>query len=271
VGLCTAATGDFVAAFEELTAASRELPTSIRVQRSLAEVCERLDRPDGAERALLRVAELTPGSAEAWIDLAGMQLRTRNLQAGFRAIAVAESLAGPEEPRVMGVRAGLETQAGNRQEALRLLQRVLLAKPDDPAARYQFAYTLDMDHRTAEAEKAYLRVLAVDPAHVLSLLCLANLNAGASSGQCRGCDEAYAAHPECLDLGKAERHLIRCLELDRGQTEWVTESARDVALRLKDRSGVIALLDRLSRTPQKTQAVLRLEELRRRLLLVEGR
>ena len=270
-GLCLARTGDLVPAFDELAAAGRELPASIRIQRSLAEVCEKLDRPDEAERALLRVAELTPGSADAWIDLASMRLRTRNLEEGFRAVAVAESLAGPDEPRVLSVRAGLETQAGNRLEALRLLRRVLAAHPDDPQVRYQFAYTLDMDHRLAEAERAYQSVLEVEPTHVLSLLCLANLNSGASRGQCRKCDEAFASHPECLNYAKAERHMIRCLELDRGETEWVAESTRDIALRMKDKTTVLALLDRLTATPHKTQAVLRLEELRRRLLLVEGR
>jgi hypothetical protein len=61
------------------------------------------------------------------------------------------------------------------------------------------------------------------------------------------------------------------LELDRGGNEWVTEASRDVALRLKDRGAVIALLERLTSTGERTQAVLRLEELKRRLRLVEGR
>ena len=159
--------------------------------------------------------------------------------------------------------------AGQRAAAIHHLERALVLDPSSVAALYQLAYAHDLDHGIVAAEVGYREVLELDPSHVQALVCLANLYSGASRGQCRGCDAAYAAHPQYLDLAKSESYLLRCFDIDRGRTEWVTQSARDIALKLPRRDNVVQLLQELTAAHDASPATLRLDDVLRRIRLVE--
>lgn len=270
VGLGAAARGELRVALDELTSAARLLPESVRIQRALARVCLQLDRLDDGANAYRRAIDLSPGSAETWADLAEVHLRQRDLDEGLRAILTAESLTTTESTRFLRIRATLEIHSGRQVEARRLLARLLEIDPDDVGARFEWAYSLDTDHDILAAEQGYRGVLESDPRHTGALIGLAHLHSGASRGQCRGCDEAFAAHPECFDLQKAEQYLLRGLEEDRGQSEAVTHNIRDIALRLEHRGAVVDLLERLTAGSSHASAVLRLKDALRRLRLAGG-
>ncbi len=269
-GLSSAHAGDDAQAFEELTTAARLLPGSKRIQRTLALVCQRLGRLDDAVRAHARALELSPDSADGWADLAEVHVKQRAVQEGMHALARAEALASGERPRLLRIHGSLEILTGRPLEAKLLLGRALELDPEDAESRFGLAYALDSDHDMAAAAIAYEHVLEVAPGHVHSLVCLANLHSGASRGQCRRCDEFYAAHPDHFDPRRAEAYLLRAFESDRGADDWATRTARDIALRLEDRASVIALLTRLTQGAARTPAVLRLEEALRRVQFLAG-
>jgi tetratricopeptide (TPR) repeat protein len=274
-GICAEREGDHAAAEADLTAALRVLPSSVTMHRRLARVYERANRLEDAERLYRRCTELTPDSAAVWRDLARLHLNRRDLAAGYAAVERAIALAsdghgGGRDVATLRILVGLHIHSGRGEEARATLHEILRNEPDDVSSWHQLGYSFDMDHRIVEAVDAYNRVLALDPHHTGTLLNLANLHVGASRGQCRGCDEAYRAHPSYLDQAKAEGYLLRCLRENRGEAEWITHSARDVALRLHDRRAVMDLLVELTEGQEKTPAVLRLEDLLRRLRLVEG-
>jgi tetratricopeptide (TPR) repeat protein/predicted Ser/Thr protein kinase len=270
VGLSAVRAGDARAALDELTNAARWLPASVRIHRGLAEVCRQLDRPEEARRALERALELDPGSAETWTDIAEIHLRRRDLDQAHAAAVRADSLSEVENARLLRVRGTIEVHSGRAAAGRELLARAVALDPGDVLARYQIAYSLDLDHDIAGAARAYRAVLEVDTSHAASLVCLANLHSGASRGQCKGCDAAFAAHPEQLDWAAAEAFLLRALEADRGAQEWICHSARDVALRLGRRDAVIATLERLTAARDGAPATLRLEEVLRRIRLAEA-
>jgi tetratricopeptide (TPR) repeat protein len=227
----------------------------------------RVERFDDGVAAYRRAIDLAPGAAETWADLAEACLRLRDLDEGLRAIRTAESLTVTESTRILRIRATLETHSGRQADARRHLARLLEVDPDDIEARFEWAYSLDIDHDIVGAERGYQRVLESDPRHTRALIGLAHLHSGASRGQCRGCDEAFAAHPECFDLQKAERYLLQGLEEDRGRSEAVTHNVRDIALRLERRGAVIDLLERLTADSSHSPPVLRLKDVLRRLRL----
>ena len=264
-GLCAAEAGENDMAFEELTTAARLLPGSVRIQRTLASVCRRLERLDDAVRVHARALELTPDSADGWADLAEVHVQRRAIDEGFVAIQRALALSPAEHPRLLRIQGTLEILRGRQVEAQRLLTRSLELDPGDVETLYRIAYSFDSDHDMAEAATLYQRVLERSPAHVNALICLANLYSGASCGQCRKCDEFYAGHPGHLDLRIAEGYLLRAIDADRGASDWATRTARTIAERLSERSNVTDLLARLTRHSPRTPAVLRLEEALRRL------
>lgn len=255
---------------EDLAVTARIVPGSAAVQRAMGHMCRRLGRLDEASRAFGRALALAPQDAATWTELAEVQLAQRALDEGLSSLDRAEALEPGEDARRLRLRGTFEVHRGDQAAAQRLLTRALALAPDDPEIRYRLAYSLDTDHEMASAATAYEGVLEVAPTHVHTLICLANLYSGASRGRCRRCDEFYAAHPEHLDAARAEHFLLRAIEVDRGADDWATRTARDIALQLEDRSGVIALLERLILGAERTPAVLRLEEALRRLQLQAG-
>lgn len=268
--LCTMESGDLTAAQAELTLASRRLPASVTLQRRLGRVYVRTGRLEEAERVFGHVTTLQPDSARSWRDLADVGLRRRNIEAGQKAIDRA-LLIDPDDPTSLRVLANLKTLSGEGGEARGILSRLAEMRPDDPSIWFDLGYSHDLDHDIVGAEKAYSRAVQLDTGHARALLCLANLYAGASRGKCKGCDAAYAAHPEYIDLAKAETYLLRNLESDRARDAWSAQTALDIALLLENRNRVIALLERLTAVPDKTGPIIRLQEILGRLRLAEGR
>jgi tetratricopeptide (TPR) repeat protein len=268
-GLCAAGRGDFAGAETDLSAAARDLPQSVRLQRSLARTYQKLSRGEEAEKVYRGITVMQPDSARSWRELAEMCLRRRNLEGGL--VAIERAVALDDDPANLSILANLKTQTGKGAEGRAILLRILESRPDDKGVLYDLGYSYDLDHQIVEAEKAYSRVIALEPDHGLALLCLANLHAGASRGKCKGCDEAYAAHPEYLDSRKAEDYLLRNLRADGGQNSWAAQSALAIALSLENRGRVIALLEELTAVQEEaTPAALRLKELLARLKRAEG-
>ncbi len=269
LGLTAATRSDPSDAIESLTAATRLLPDSRALPLALAQACRRAGRHEEAVRALRRCTELAPDSTGAWTDLAEELIEAHALDDAEEAIRRASALAPTGVTRLLRCRARLEIRRRRQPEARAILETVLEREPDDIEALYDMAYSHDMDHDMVGAANAYHEVLRREPRHSRALLLLAHLYSGASRGQCGGCDAFFAEHPEYFDLAQAERYLLRCLEADRGADEWVTRTARDVAMRLERREAVIALLNRLTSSDPRTSSVLRLEEVLRRLQQVE--
>lgn len=268
-GLAAAGAREDERAFEDLTTAARLLPGSARIHRELARVAERLGRIDEAARSYDRALERQPEALDDWLALASVHAKRRALDEGFAAIERARALAPTEHVRLLRVEASLEILRARQPEAQRLLALALEHEPNDLEARYLLAYSLDSDHEMDAAALAYERVLAIDPGHVHALICLAHLYTGASRGDCRRCDEFYAAHPDHLDLARAEGYLLRALAANAGADDWAMRTARLIAERLVDRSRIVALLTRLTQDVPRSAAVLRLEDALRRLRLTE--
>lgn len=262
--------GRYEEAQRHLVAAADAMPTCVWVLRRLASVYGRLGEYEEAESLLLRADDLAPGSSQTWQDLAQLYLAQRDLENGIHAAERARELGDPEDTETLRTLAALRANNGEGAAARTILEELIRRDSTDVRSSFELAMAWDRDHRIVEAEAAYRRVITLDEGHGPALMCLANLYSGASSGECRGCDVAFARYPECLDRRKAEEHLLRCIEQDRAESSWVTNSILDIALRLPDRSRVIALLEHLTAGAERTPGTLHLEGVLRRLRLAEG-
>lgn len=276
LGLSAAQSDQLRLAERELAAAARRLPNCVRIHLELGRVHARLSRLPEAEQVLLHAASLAPNSFAVWRSLASVYETQGNIVAGLDAATRARELhAGapsPDsnlDPETQRIIASLKDQAGERDAARALLLQLVDGDPGDHAARYLLGLSWDREHRIAQAAACYTDALEIDPSHAASLINLAYLYSGALRGKCRRCDEAYVAHPDCLDLEKAEHYLLRALSADRGASAVLVRTATDVALRLPSRTRVIELLEELTRTAPQTPETLQLDHTIRALRIAE--
>ena len=260
---------DHEAAARDLAAAAAALPSSRRVAEELATVYRRTQQLAAADRELLRAIALEPERAALWVSLAQVRLQGEDLDAGLEAAREAVRLAGEDDPEAGTALAGLLDAKGDREAAREILRRVIARNPRHATSLTRLAISLDTDHRVAEAAAAYLAVIEVDPGNAFALACLANLHAGADRGKCRGCDAAYAAHPELIDPALAESYLVRAVAADAGKSATLVNTLLQVALKLERREAVAAELERLTAGTEKTPETLRLDWMLRRLRLAE--
>jgi|GEM_PF-1147989 len=264
--------GRFELAERELIAARGRFPGSHRIAEDLGFVFMELGKGSEAVKELRHVIDIRPEATRPWKLLAKTYERMGDVEAGLEAVGSAMTLSSENDPEMLTIYATLLDKQGERRKARKILRGLLEEDGDNADARFRLGISLDYDHLIVEAEQAYREVLALRPRSVTAIICLANLYSGADRGRCRGCDLAYAEHPEFLDLKRAERYLLDALEISRGRHESVNSSALDIALRLEDRRRVVGLLERLTarNDEEKSKAVLQLERLLRRLRVAEG-
>ncbi len=265
--LCASESGEAANAEAAGVEAAGRLPGSATLQRNLARIFQRLGRGDEAERIFEQVTVMEPDSARSWRDLANARLRRRKMDEAETAILRALELK-EDDTAALRTLANLRVQSNRGAEAREILRGLIAADTANAGLWYDLGYSHDLDHQLVEAEEAYRRTVQLRPDHGKALICLANLYSGASRGNCRGCDEAYAAHPEYLDMDRAEEYLLKNLDADGGGDPWSAQSALDIALRLEDRTRVRNTLERLTAGAEKTPAVVRMEELLARIRLM---
>jgi tetratricopeptide (TPR) repeat protein len=270
VGLCADENGEWDEAEQQLVTASYLLPRSTFVLRRLSGVYRKQGLLQRAKTTLVRATEIDSTSTELWLDLAAVELARRDLEAGLRAVAKIRALGDSTSVALLLTEAELLSNSSHTLRARQLMETLLGRHPDHGEAWYQLGYAYDIDHEASSARDAYLRAGALTPEDPRIWLCLANIYAGASRGECKHCDAVYAAQPELYDLGEAESALLRALETDRGHREWIMRSALDISMRLERRDRVIALVDDLLGKDPSSPAGLRLAELGRRLRLTSG-
>lgn len=267
MGLAAARAGDAQVAEAELLRAHELLPDCVHLLERLANVYRRQGIHQRADETLRKAIAMDSTSTDLWRTLASLCLQRRDMKGGLEAIDTIRRLGDSTNVEVWLIEAALHANSGSGPKARTLLRRVLAREPKRVDAWYQLGYSHDMDHEILPARDAYQHACELKPDHAEAWSCLANLYSGASRGQCRGCDAAYAAHPEMLDLPKAEASLIRTLEIDRGKQDWIMKSSLDIALRLKNRQPVIDRLERLTAEDPSSASGLRLVEMLRRLKL----
>ena len=289
IGLSAAQIGQLGLAERELSAAARRLTRCLRIHRALGSVYTRLSRLSEAEQAFLHASSRAPEAPAVWRDLASVYEKEGNIELGLEAVRRAREFGGTLEGKLEGkldgesagklaaeddaetqrIQASLKDQAGERAEARAILEQLVARDPEDYASYHLLGLSWDRDHRIVEAMGFYGGALEIRPSHTASLINLAYLHSGALRGRCQRCDRAYAANPECLDLERAERYLLRALEEDRGSSASLTRTAVDIALRLENRTRIAALLEELIRSAPRTPGILQLEHTLRVLRIAE--
>ena len=179
-------------------------------------------------------------------------------------------MSGKENAKAGKMLASLYNARGERAKAQAILRDILERDPRDVDAQFNLAFSLDSSHSIVECEAGYRRVLEIRREHVGAMLNLANLYSGADRGHCKGCDQAYAEHPEYLRPDEAERLLIAAIRHDGGKSKSLVQNALAISTRL-DRPRLAAFLRELTDGKEKTAAVLNLEWLLRRIELNEAR
>ncbi|MBD3335681.1 MAG: protein kinase [Candidatus Eisenbacteria bacterium] len=271
LGESAANRGDLVIAERHLADAAQAMPGCASMQAELAAVYSGLGRFQEAEASFLRAAEGAPSSPEIQRGLAFAHLRQLEFESAMAAAERARELSSSEDGEILRMLAMIHDEAGQRDQARKILHQILANHPDDSQAHYLLGMSYDRDHLIRRAEESYRRAAQLEPSHAEALICLANLHAGALRGECLGCDEAFADNPDLLDLSRAEQYLLRSLQADQGRSEWVIRSAREIALRLKKRDRVISLLEGLISDRERSPATLRLERMLRIIRLTEGK
>lgn len=269
-GVCAEEAGENEEAEQQLLRVSQLWPNSTFALRRLAGVYRKQGILLKSQATLVRATEIDSTSAALWTERASLDLVRRDLESGFRSVAKARALGDSTNARLLLIEAELRSNSADGSRARQLARQVLEQNPDHAEAWYQLGFAHDVDHQSLEARDAYERAIELVPGDARAWFCLANLYSGASRGECVKCDAVYAAHPELLDLEKAESALIRTLEIDRGRQEWVMRSATDISMRLTRRDRVIALVDALVAADPSSPPGLRLAELARRLRLTSG-
>jgi tetratricopeptide (TPR) repeat protein len=261
---------DWERAETELAAAAADLPPSRRVAEARGRAQRRLGRLEEAVASYRQALTIGPETADNWLHLADAYRERQDLAPGLEAAQTAARLLGEESGRGQRMLASFHDLRGDRAKAQEILRRLLARQPKDVEARYNLAYSLDASHEIVEAEASYRRVLELKPDHAMARLNLANIYSGADRGHCKGCDRAYADHPEFLRLEEAGRELIAAIRQDGGRRKALVQNALGIAKRLPDRTGLAKVLSEMTDGKEKTEAVLNLEWLLRRIELNES-
>ncbi len=127
---------EYQATFDLLGNAIQQDPSDVDLLYEYAMAAEKINRLDDMERALRRVISLKPDYHHAYNAL-GYSLADRNLRLDEARQLVVKALEfAPDDPYIVDSLAWVEYRSGNRQEALRLLQKAFKAKPDAEIAAH---------------------------------------------------------------------------------------------------------------------------------------
>ncbi|MDO8420045.1 MAG: tetratricopeptide repeat protein [Rubrivivax sp.] len=117
-------------AFEVLASANQRFPDDADLMYEQAMMAEKIDRLDEMERLLRRVIEIKPDNAHAHNAL-GYSLADRSQRLPEARVLIQRALElSPGDPFITDSLGWVEFRLGNREEALRLLQRAYKARPD---------------------------------------------------------------------------------------------------------------------------------------------
>ncbi|MGE3172088.1 MAG: protein kinase [Planctomycetota bacterium] len=268
-GLAAVEEREWDRAEQELVAASLDLPPSRFLAESLGDVHRSLRRFADAERDYRTALAIGPETARTWGRLAEIYRELENPDAGIEAAETALRLSGRKAGRTARVLASLYGRRNEYARAEALLRELLAEDPDDVAAMFELACTLDSQH-DAGCRTWYGRVLEHDPAHASALINLANLHTGADRGHCVGCDRMFAEHPDLFDPALATELLLRALQTRHGGNRALLQNSLGIAARLPDRQPLIELLRRLTDGAEQSPETLNRAWLLRRLELNAG-
>jgi spermidine synthase len=143
----------------------------------LALAYRRLDAsrdPSGAAEAFLLVPPSSARHSEAQVQLGGLALEARDLEAARRSFRIARE----SDPKSFGAAVGLAQIHEARREfepALDLWREAVALRPDSVPARFQLAFCLSRLGRTEEARTECRRVLELDPGNARASRLLADL------------------------------------------------------------------------------------------------
>ena len=119
-------------------------------QRTLARAAETVDRPDVAERAWRRAANLEGDDGEAWFQLSTLWARSGRFAEADSALEIATEL-NPARPGSLFLRGFIKENLGDAETAIASYQHHLGIHADDQGTRRRLVGLLARNHRVAEA------------------------------------------------------------------------------------------------------------------------
>jgi len=126
----------YIEAEQVMGQASKAFPDDVDLLYEQAMLNEKLDRVDEMERLLRRVIALKADHPHAYNAL-GYSLAERNLRLPEARALIQKALElSPGEPSITDSMGWVEYRLGNREEAIRLLRRAYLARPDPEIAAH---------------------------------------------------------------------------------------------------------------------------------------
>lgn len=164
-------------AYEALAGALQRSPDDSDLLYEQAMMAEKLDRLDEMERLLRRVIELKPDNPHAYNAL-GYSLADRNLRLPEAKALIQRALElAPGDPFITDSLGWVEWRLGNRDEALRLLQKAYATRPDAEIAAHLGEVLWAMG-RQDEARRVWTEAKNRDAANEVLRETLARLKVG---------------------------------------------------------------------------------------------
>ena len=155
---------DFMGAFELLGVAARREPPDAEVLYDYAMAAEKVNRLTEMEQALRKVIALKPDYHHAYNAL-GYSLADRSIRLDEARQLVKKALEfAPDDPYIVDSLAWVEYRSGNRQEALRLLQKAFTSKPDAEIAAH-LGEVLWVTNQRDQAHSIWKQGLELNPAN----------------------------------------------------------------------------------------------------------
>lgn len=235
------------------------------VHECLGWVYDKRGRYDEAITHCERAIDIRPDSGPAWTLLAKLHARRGTLDEGLVVVQRAKAEAGRRQfLQVMNIEAAMLDESGRRKEAQEIFRKILELSPDSGQVWFNLGLSLDSDHQTIEAAKAYeTSIENGDAERVRALLSLAHIYCGASSGSCGDCDDFYASHPEYLDSERAFEYWKRAVVADAGKQAQAYETMLGMSFRFP-RGEVLEFLEEVAAREPDSPRSRRLERIIRK-------
>jgi Flp pilus assembly protein TadD len=207
--------GDHRAAVMLLELLLSDRPNDISLLYNLGRALSDIGRLSEAERSLRRVVELAPAMTNAGVALGGVLQRSGKTNEAIQVLreAIRRDPANPWAQRNLGA---CLLAAGGMEEAQVCLQRATELNPRDQQAWFGLAQSLEQQGRTADAYRAYRKVVTVDECGEMAKMARRALQTIAHS--IAGGIERPDAVLYCLDaierFGKILRSQVRRIALE---------------------------------------------------------
>jgi tetratricopeptide (TPR) repeat protein len=200
------ATGDLAGAVAEWTRVRELIPHHLSGWYHSGRLYARLRRPAEARAGLEAALRLRPDLAEAWVELATVDVAEGKLDAALGRCDEAVRLR-PEEARVHVQRADVLVRLGRRTEGVASLKEAARVQPGNWEARYLLGVELAVDNKLAEAETEFAAVVRLRPDHVLG-----RVNLGVAMARQGRLDAAEGQFDEVLKLDPVNARALQARE-----------------------------------------------------------